>query len=198
MYVKLDAPFSYDSWFKALKAGRSMATNGPMLFLTVDGKEPGDVLRVAPGRYRTLAVHAEVSSGKPLDRLEVVFNGKTIRTVRGARDLKMDFEVEAAPGWFAARAFEKPDRTVRFAHTSPVYVEVPGRSAPVPEEDAQFFIRWIDREMNFYRAASGFRDPAHRSEMLALFAAARSVYTKIAAANREDTSAATGQERKTN
>ncbi len=146
VYVKLDAPFSYDSWFKALKAGRSMATNGPMLFLTVDGKKPGDVLRVAPGRYRTLAVHAEVSSGKPLDRLEVVFNGKTIRTVRGARDLKMDFEVEAAPGWFAARAFEKPDRTVRFAHTSPVNVEGPGRSTGT--RGGRTIIHPMDRSRN--------------------------------------------------
>src|SRR5438034_10556715 len=42
VYVKLSGPFSYDGWFRALKAGRSFATNGPMLFLTVNGNEPGN------------------------------------------------------------------------------------------------------------------------------------------------------------
>ena len=52
--------------------------------------------------------------------------------------------------------------------------------------------------MDFSRTAPGFREPAHRREMLTMFAAARSVYANIAAANRKDNSAAIVQERKTN
>jgi hypothetical protein len=175
VYARLDGPFSYDSWFRALKAGRSFATNGPLLFLTVDGKGPGDSVR--PGRVR---VRAEVTSQKPLDRLEIVFKGRTIRTVNGSGRLAVDFEIDVAEsGWFAARAFEKPDQTVRFAHTSPVYVEVDGQSGVV-REDAQFFIDWIDREIAFYKELPGFREPAHRQAMLDLFQSARKVYASLA------------------
>jgi hypothetical protein len=180
VYVKLDGPFSYDRWFRSLKAGHSVATNGPMLFLTVDGKQPGDVLRLAEKGRRSIRVHAQVSSQTPMDRLEVIFNGKTIRSIEGSGKLEADFTVDVGhSGWFAARAFEKPDRTVRFAHTSPVYVEVPGQ-ADVVADDAKFFVDWIDREIAFYRESSAFREPAHREAMLALFTAARQVYTSLA------------------
>lgn len=181
VYVKLDGAFSYERWFQALKAGRSMATNGPMLFLTVEGQGPGEVLRLPEGRGRKVRVRAEVSSQKPMDRLEVIFKGKVIRTVRGSGKLIADFQFDAGEtGWIAARAFERPDHTVRFAHTSPVYVEVAGQSGVVPE-DARFFIDWIDREITHYKTHSGFRDPAHRTAMLELFTSARRVYESLAA-----------------
>jgi hypothetical protein len=179
VYVKLDGPFSYDRWFRALKAGRSFATNGPMLFLTVDGKSPGDLLRMS-GRSK-VRIHAEVSSKTPMDRLEIIFKGRTVHTVRGSGTLTADFSYEVGEtGWFAARAFEKPDHTVRFAHTSPVYIEVNGQSGVV-RHDAQFFIDWIDREIDFYKDLPGFREPAHREAMLRLFKSAREVYASLAA-----------------
>lgn len=46
VYVHLTGEFSYAEWFRALKRGRSFATNGPMLFLTVNGSEPGDTIRL--------------------------------------------------------------------------------------------------------------------------------------------------------
>ncbi len=179
-YVKLDGPFEYDRWFRSLKSGHSMATNGPMVFLTVDGKGPGELLRLSNNGRRRVRIKAEVSSQKAMDRLEVIFKGRTIRTVRGAGKLAADFTVDAGEtGWFAARAFEKPDHTIRFAHTSPVYVEVGGQTGAV-REDAQFFIDWIDREIAFYRELPGFREPAHRKNLLALFTAARQVYASLA------------------
>ena len=179
-YVKLDGPFEYDRWFRALKSGHSIATNGPMLFLTVDGKEPGDVLRLPNKGRRPVRIHAEVSSQKPMDRLEVIFKGRITRTLGGTGKLAADFTVDVGEtGWFVARAFEKPDRTVRFAHTSPVYVEI-GRQTGVVREDVQFFIDWIDREIAFYRDLPGFREPADRKAMLALFSAARQVYASLA------------------
>jgi hypothetical protein len=179
VYVRLDGPFGYDRWFRALKSGRSFATNGPMLFLKVDGREAGDVLRLPTGGRRRVRVHAEVFSRNPLDRLDVIFKGRTIRTVRGAGKLTADFGVAIEEaGWFAARAFETPDQTVRFAHTSPIYIEVAGQSGVV-HEDAQFFIHWLDREIAFYRDLPGFREPAHRKAMLELFSCARQVYAAL-------------------
>lgn len=180
VYVRLDGAFDYDRWFKTLKAGRSMATNGPILFLTVDGKEPGETLRFANRGRRRVRIHAEVSSTNPMDRLEVIFKGRTIRSVTGSGKLAANFTFDVnETGWFAARAFEKPDRTVRFAHTSPVYAEIAGDPGVVAQ-DARFFIDWMDREIDFYRDRPGFREPAHRDAMLALFTAARQIYTSLA------------------
>jgi hypothetical protein len=181
VYAKLDSPFTYENWFRTLKAGRSFATNGPILFLTVEGREPGDVLRLQTAGRRKVRIHAAVSSLKALDRLEVIFKGRTIRTVKGAGRLTADFDYDVGEtGWFAARAFEKLDRTVRFAHTSPVCVDLNGQSGIV-REDAQFFIDWIDREIGLYKGLTGFREPAHREAMLGLLNSARVVYASIAA-----------------
>lgn len=181
VYVKVPGAFGYDAWFRALKDGRSFATNGPMLFLTVDGGEPGATLRFPEKGSRRMRIHAEASSLKPMDRLEVLFKGKIIRALAGSGKLAADFTTDIGEtGWFAARAFDKPDRTIRFAHTSPVYVSFPGDAGTVPK-DAQFFLDWIDREMDLYRNLPGFREPAHRDAMLALFSSARKVYQEIAA-----------------
>lgn len=174
VYVKLVGRFGYDEWFRALKNGRSFATNGPMLFLTVNGEEPGGTLQSHRVRIR-----AEAASLNPMDRLEVIFKGRILRTVTGAGPLMADFTTDIAEtGWFAARAFERPDRTVRFAHTSPVYVQFPGDGGIV-KEDVRFFIDWINREMEFYWKLPGFREPSHREAMLALFSSARKIYERL-------------------
>jgi hypothetical protein len=181
VYVQLSGPFTYENWFRALKEGRSFATNGPTLFLTVGDKAPGSSHRFEQRRPHRLKVVVETASATPLDRLEVVSNGKLIRTARGSGPLRLDFDFEVRQtGWIAARAFEKPDRTVRFAHTSPVYVEFPGDKGIVAG-DVQFFLDWIDREAAFYRNLPGFREPAQRQAMLEFFTAAREVYAKLLA-----------------
>lgn len=180
VYVKLDGGFEYERWFAALKAGRSFATNGPMLFLTVNGAEPGRVLPFPDKGPRRVRIRAEATSQKPLERLEVLFKGRTAKTVHGSGRLTADFTLDPEDsGWIAARAFEKPDRTVRFAHTSPVYIEVAGRSGLV-RDDAPFFVDWMDREIAHYRNLPGFREPAHREAMLSLFTSARQVYASLA------------------
>ena len=180
VYVKTGGPFDYDAWFRALKDGRSFATNGPMLFLTVNGMEPGGVLRLGDVRSGSVRVRTEAVSRNPMDRLEILFKGRTVRAASGAGKLTVDFTMDVGEtGWFAARAFEKQDRTIRFAHTSPVYVERPGDAGIVPA-DAHYFVEWIDREIRHYQHLSGFREQAHREQMLALFTAARKVYEKLA------------------
>jgi len=146
----------------------------------VDGAESGGALRFPDKSPHRVRIHAEAASLNPMDRLEVLFKGKPARVVTGTGKLVADFSTEIAEtGWFAARAFEKPDRAIRFAHTSPVYAEFSG-DAGIVRTDAQFFIDWIDREMAFYKNLPDFREPAHRDAMLALFSAARQVYAGLA------------------
>jgi hypothetical protein len=172
VYVHLDEPFSYAAWFRALKAGRSFATNGPLLFLTAAGREPGATVKLARGRAARIKV--EALSLAPLDRVEVIFRGRVIRS--GPGSLEFDFSPES-DGWVAARAFEPAGRTIRFAHTSPVWIDA-GRPAGAVE-DARFFLDWIDREIRFYQGLSGFRAEADREAMLDFFRKGRAVYERL-------------------
>ena len=90
---------------------------------------------------------------------------------------ELDYSPET-DGWLAARAFEPPGRTVRFGHTSPVYVD---RGTPASAAvDARFFLDWIDREVRSYSASTAFRSERDRAAMLEVFAKARAVYEGLA------------------
>ena len=182
VYVKLHRPFSYNNWFQALKSGHSFATNGPMLFLTVNGVEPGHTLLLSRPQPSRLSIHAEALSAGGLDRLEILFKGRLIKSVSNpepSQKLVADFESLASEtGWVVTRCFEKPAATIRFAHTSPVYIQF-GRESGVVAADARFFIEWIDREIRFYQEESGFKKDSDRSEMVSFFQKARAVYVKI-------------------
>lgn len=187
VYVHLRGQFNYHRWFQDLKAGRSFATNGPILFLTVNGHEPGDTIAGPTGAGRPpvrLRVNAETSTATALDRMEIIWKGKVIKKVAaGARSSKLrasfDFEAHGS-GWIAARAFDKPGESVRFAQTSPVYLKV-GQDPGIVPEDAKFFLNWIDREISFYQNLPRFRSEPDRQAMLALFRRARKVYERLAA-----------------
>jgi hypothetical protein len=184
VYVRLREPVDYRSWFRSLKAGRSFATNGPILFLNVNGEEPGSVLHFSNLASERLKIRAEASSAGELDRLEVLFKGQIIKTARNSDasgKLIADFESEIPEtGWVVARCFERAGKTIRFAHTSPVYVEVQ-EDKGIVRQDAQFFLEWIERELAFYRRETRFQTLQEQAEMLRFFEKAREVYARLAA-----------------
>jgi hypothetical protein len=153
-----------------------------MLFLSANGLEPGGVIRVY-NTARPVRIQAEAFSPRPLARLELVASGRVIRSVsspdaagRWIAEASLPF---AHNGWIVARAFEPAGKTIRFAHTSPIYVDT-GVPAPAVE-DAKFFLEWIDREIAFYLANNrAFRQRGHQDEMLAFFRQAREVYARLA------------------
>ncbi len=182
VYVHLDKSFSYQSWFEALSAGRSFATNGPMLFLRVNGIGPGSAISLYQSQMRPMRVRVEAASARPLDRLEIVYNGSVLKAVSdssGSSTLKIDMRtVFPDVGWVVARCFEKPGKTIRFAHTSPVYLQR-GQHARIVPEDVQFFLDWIEREIGHYTESGDFQAPEHRQDVLAFLKKARRVYEAL-------------------
>ena len=67
-----------------------------------------------------------------------------------------------------------------FGSTSPIYVRV-GREPVRSREDADFFVRWIDRLDQATRAHEAWNTPEEREHVLGLLARARAVYTEQAA-----------------
>jgi hypothetical protein len=183
VYVKTPKAFGYDSWFEALKQGRSFATNGPMLFLRVNGGEVGSTLSLGERRPVSVSIEVEAATMQPLDRVEVLFKGRIVHTSRepdssGKWRARFTREVGES-GWFVARCFERAGSTIRFAHTSPIYLRFDG-DAGIVAPDAQFLLKWIEREIAFYQAEPGFKEPSHREEMIGLFQKAKAVYEKLA------------------
>ena len=74
VYVKVEGDFTFGNWFASLKKGRCFVTNGPLLFMTVDGREPGDTVRANAALNVTCEVHSLV----PLERVEIVRDGEIV------------------------------------------------------------------------------------------------------------------------
>ena len=175
VYAKVPGPLTVPSWLDALKAGRCQATNGPLLTLTVDDKEPGDVLNL--DRPKTLRVELSATGRHDFQKLELVQNGKVIQSETGrgkdgvwtaklVREVRLD-----EPAWFAARidspAKNELDRQL-FAHTSPVYVDYAGRRV-FDVEAARLMHRRMEDARAEIRARGTFADPAAREAMLASY-----------------------------
>jgi hypothetical protein len=185
-YVKVEGAFSYEEWIKGLKAGRTFVTNGPMLGFTADGHDPGATIQVGAGAG--VRVRGRVTSQYPLDRIEVIHNGRVVVEAKASGD-RLSAEVEHVvnferSGWVAARASgpfhrDQPNNGSVFGHTSAVYVEVAGRPADA-REDAVYFLAWIDRLAGDIRRRD--RVPSRsRAHVESQLAAARAVYQKMLA-----------------
>src|SRR5262249_20709950 len=50
VYARVPGELTIQSWLQAVRAGRCLATNGPLLTLTVDGKQAGEVITLEKPR----------------------------------------------------------------------------------------------------------------------------------------------------
>ncbi|MDF1862332.1 MAG: CehA/McbA family metallohydrolase [Verrucomicrobiales bacterium] len=149
-YVHLPEGLEYQRWIKRQAEGRSFFTNGPMLEFSIMDAEIGSSISLAkPGPVR---VSARVDSPVPLDRVEVIGNGKVLKEIDLGEDrLSAEFTGElmiAESGWIALRAHgpAHPD-IIRDpnAHTNPIWISLEGHPNSSASKDAAYFLKWIDR-----------------------------------------------------
>jgi hypothetical protein len=81
-YAQVEGSFSYPAWLEAIRKGRTFATNGPLLFFTVDGQPPGSEIR-APASHSRMRLDARAVCNYGLDCLEIVCNGAVVKHVEG-------------------------------------------------------------------------------------------------------------------
>lgn len=153
-YVKVDGEFSYDRWIMGIRKGRTFTTSGPLILLSVNDSEIGDVLPVGPNE--TLKIRAKVISRDPIGKLQIISNGKVLAekvTEQVTDELNVTLEAEASR-WIIARCSNRTDGRADWgfgnfnaitgpgiAHTSPVYIEVDG----YPRFDPPAAAYWQDR-----------------------------------------------------
>jgi hypothetical protein len=135
-YARLDRdrPFTFGNWARAMRAGRTFATTGPLIDLRVEEAGIGDTIRLPAGGGR-LEVTATAECAWPLGRVEIVRNGAVLASegaAKGTRRLAVSARIPiTGSGWIAARCagFAKSPAGFMAAHTSPVYVTC-GRERP--------------------------------------------------------------------
>jgi TolB protein len=186
VYVRVRKPvLDAEEWLAALKAGRSFATNGPLLDFALGGTAIGGELTLAAGG--AVPYRAQLASIVPVDHLEIVCNGRVVHTIRldGARtaaDERGTLPLRDS-GWCLLRAStdraEYPvlDNYV-YATTSPVYLTIAGH-APRSPADAAWFGAWIDRVREATERHPDWNSPAEKAAVLARLAAARAVYARL-------------------
>jgi hypothetical protein len=167
----------------ALKSGRTFVSNSALLGLVVDGKAPGKVLE----RGGTLPVRVAMRSPVPMEHLELVQNGRVIRTFtptgeRTSFDWNGDVEFREG-GWIVLRAFNDQAHPwvldlYPYATTSPLYFAAPPPPAP---GDAAYFVAWMDRVIEATNARGGWNGEQEKADTLAYLEAARAKFRALAA-----------------
>jgi hypothetical protein len=131
VYVHVPEGFSYEGWIKGLAAGRSFVTTGPMLRLKITAREiTGSVY------HRGDAT------------LEVIVNGRVRSTLpladRDSNESNVTIPLtEPGTCWVAVRVWEGN----RFAHTAPVWFEVPGQPLRPRREEAEWLASRVRAEI---------------------------------------------------
>ena len=127
-YVRSNKEPTVREFLEAVAGGRSFATSGPMIFLKVNEKGPGELIAAESD---TIALQVEVRVLSPLypaRNVDLVWNGRVVSrrfdpVGRSRWEISERLKVERS-GWLAVRAYED---TGADAHSNPVYVSLKGK-----------------------------------------------------------------------
>ncbi|MDN5859299.1 MAG: CehA/McbA family metallohydrolase [Pseudonocardia sp.] len=181
VYAQLGDGLSVEAFTEAVRAGRTVVTNGPWLTVEVDGHGPGAILNRRPGDR--LRVRAR-TAGSGVQRL--VFYGPSGELATTDGDvLEHEVVLGEAGCWLAAAAHGQDDpHTVGapvFAHASPIYVDLDGRRV-ANGASARWCLNMLDGLQELATGQGRF-DPQHRErqlgDLVAVLDRAREVYRAV-------------------
>jgi hypothetical protein len=155
VYVRQPEGFSYSTWLKGLNEGRSFVTTGPMLLADVVANE----------------ISGTVLSEAPVDQAEVIINGELQhrlvltpeKNAEGAWEarFRQPLRLEGT-SWVAVRCFERrAGGRLRFAHTAPVWFDVPGHPLRPRKEEVNYLLGRVQDQLT---RSAGALPPAALAE----------------------------------
>ncbi len=177
------------AWFEGLRAGKSFVTTGPLVFFEVEGRIPGEDVRLPEGGGE-VTVWGWVRSITPLREILLVVSGEVVERIplegeRTSADFTRRLRISAS-GWIHLRvegAVEERyplDADYAQAFTNPVWVQVGGR--PVRSRAAaEYGVRWIDRLREMAERWPAWRSEREKTHVFSQFEEARKVYLERAA-----------------
>ncbi|KKL14122.1 hypothetical protein LCGC14_2518920, partial [marine sediment metagenome] len=158
VYVFCKGKLDYDTWVDNLAAGKTFVSSGAMITFQADGKTHGDTIELTGGKARDIAIKGLAAGRTPLARVEIVHNGKVVRTIKpaGGAARKIPFTESirvSGPGWLAARTYAGSSPSwwgrTNAAHTAPIYIKAGSDRLIVPEA-----VRRLIRILQGARAAA--------------------------------------------
>jgi hypothetical protein len=186
VYVESSGLRDTGRWLEGLRRGRSFATNGPLVGLSIEGHPLGEQVAVPAGGE--LRFKAWLRSIVPVDHLEIVANGEVVARIeltgdRRQADAAGSFRVTRS-GWCLLRAYADAARPpildlYPYATTSPVYLTLGGAPTRSPQ-DAAYFVAWIDRLLEEARGHGGYNSDWEKQETLRVLTEARAFYLRQA------------------
>jgi hypothetical protein len=136
-----DEELDFEAWARAVRAGRTFVTSGPILELRVDGHEPGDEISLDPDAG--IEVELRARAAQPLiSGVEVVVDGSVVAASRvddPVTELVLRETIRPErSGWIAGRSrspfvIGSAFASAMVAHTSPIYLEMPARPRRSPD-----------------------------------------------------------------
>jgi TolB protein len=149
-----------ETFLDALKNGKTVATNGPLLDFSLGGEKIGGEVKLDGAKNVTFS--ASMRSIVPMDRWELVCYGAKatsgayfvqelkVNDSRDGGEVRGEVAIEKS-GWCLVRAWsEKAEYPILdnyvYGTTSAIYVTVGGKK-PTSREDAEYFVTWMDRTM---------------------------------------------------
>ncbi|MFP6762979.1 MAG: CehA/McbA family metallohydrolase [Planctomycetaceae bacterium] len=191
VYVECPDGFSYENWLHHLNAGRSFVTTGPMLKVKANRRPAGTKLRFDSSIPRMIRLTGQVLSKHPIDTIEIIVNGRVARwwrpdqsgrTADSAYEAEIDIEQPlSTSGWIAVRVFSQlPNGRSRFAHSSPVHIDIDGRPLRPRRVETQYLVKRVEDELKRHRGILN-------AEAIAEFEEALAVYRKIDADSGDNT-----------
>ena len=181
-----------ESFLEALKSGKTVATNGPLLDFSLGGEQIGGEVKL--GGAKNVTFSASLRSIVPVDRWELVCYGAKAEEggsgryfvqelkMNGSRDggeARGEVAIEKS-GWCLVRASsEKAEYPILdnyvYGTTSPIYVTVDGKK-PSSNEDAEYFVAWMDRTMAMAAKYSFWNSDAEKQFALKRLVEAKRIY----------------------
>jgi hypothetical protein len=172
-----DQPLTYGNWIEAVRGGRTVVTNGPILKLSVRGQGPGETITIGAGQ--SVQASAEARSLVQFERLELIVNGKVAaeQTANGepaAARIESELTIPEG-GWLAARCWGKAwlpghfDGQRVYAHTSPIYVRVADRPPPVDAGAVFGLHMYLDKMLYWVNNQARFENDAQRHRLANVF-----------------------------
>jgi len=180
-YVHFPGPLTAEAWLEGLRQGHTFFSTGPLLDFHIDGRLPGESLRVSPAGG-TISAEGTVWSLAPLSRVVLYSNGQVVKELPTSGRFAVRLPV-ARSGWYSLYA-EGPispylDAAYAQAATNAIRVYV-GDHLIRNRESAEYFIRWIDKLHKMADEWPWWRSEAERRHVLGQFDEARAVYERLA------------------
>jgi hypothetical protein len=185
-YAGVDGPLTIESWLGALRRGRTYFTSGPILDFRINGKLPGEIIRL-PASGGSVTIEATVRSIAPLSKVSIHSNGRAWKEIPLDKDGKSATFREVAPvnesAWFSlySEGLSNGALDGEFPQAATNVIRVyAGDSKIRNRASAEYFLRWMDKLNTMANEWPWWRSEGERDRVLSDFAEARRVYEGLA------------------